>query len=234
MAGATGWRTRTPASALMPCAGLSPGEIAYIILEGSAKIHIDQPDGSDVILAILGAGAIVGEMSLADSLGRSASVCVLEPSTFLLIDRASFWASLREMPMMAYNLMNILSRRLRLANLHAQAAWNIAPIVAGRITDGGAAVSDALVRASSASAMSGGSEARTDASGAFTIEGLAPGHYTFTAAKAGFAPGSLLDVDGGSVMRLRVGRSTIKPTAWRCGRRSRLALDIVLKQRRRG
>lgn len=94
------------------------GEIAYVILDGSVKIHIDQPDGSDVILAILGAGAIVGEMSLADSLGRSASVSTLELSTFLLIDRASFWASLREMPMMAYNLMNILSRRLRLANLH--------------------------------------------------------------------------------------------------------------------
>jgi CRP/FNR family cyclic AMP-dependent transcriptional regulator len=96
------------------------GEIAYVILDGSVKIHIGQPDGSDVILAILGAGAIVGEMSLADSLGRSASVSTLESSTFLFIDRASFWASLREMPMMAYNLMNILSRRLRLANLHAQ------------------------------------------------------------------------------------------------------------------
>jgi CRP/FNR family cyclic AMP-dependent transcriptional regulator len=96
------------------------GEIAYVILDGSVKIHIGQPDGSDVILAILGAGAIVGEMSLADSLGRSASVSTLELTTFLLIDRASFWASLREMPMMAYNLMNILSRRLRLANLHAQ------------------------------------------------------------------------------------------------------------------
>jgi CRP/FNR family cyclic AMP-dependent transcriptional regulator len=97
-----------------------PGEIAYIILDGSAKIHIDQLDGSDVILAILGAGAIVGEMSLADSLGRSASVTTLDPSTFLLIDRAGFWASLREMPTMSYNLMNILSRRLRLANLHTQ------------------------------------------------------------------------------------------------------------------
>jgi CRP/FNR family transcriptional regulator, cyclic AMP receptor protein len=97
-----------------------PGEIAYVILDGSAKVHIDQPDGSDVILAVLGTGAIVGEMSLADSLGRSASVTTLEPSRFLLIDRAGFWASLREMPMLAYNLMNILSRRLRMANLHTQ------------------------------------------------------------------------------------------------------------------
>lgn len=97
-----------------------PGEIAYIILEGSVKIHIDQPDGTDVILAILGAGEILGEMSLADSLGRSATVVTLEPSTFLLMDRATFWASLKEMPTMTYNLVDILSRRLRLANLHTQ------------------------------------------------------------------------------------------------------------------
>ena len=97
-----------------------PGKVAYIILEGSVKIHIDQPDGSDVLLAILGAGEIVGEMSLADSLGRSATVVTLEPSTFLMMDRATFWESLQEMPAMTYNLVNILSRRLRLANVHTQ------------------------------------------------------------------------------------------------------------------
>jgi hypothetical protein len=63
------------------------------------------------------------------------------------------------------------------------------------VTDGGAAVPDATVRAMSASDMNGGREGHTDTNGAFTIEGLAPGHYTFTAAKAGFAPGSLRDVD---------------------------------------
>jgi CRP/FNR family cyclic AMP-dependent transcriptional regulator len=97
-----------------------PGKVAYIILEGSVKIHIDQPDGSDVLLAILGAGEIVGEMSLADSLGRSATVVTLEPSTFLMMDRATFWESLQEMPAMTYNLVDILSRRLRLANVHTQ------------------------------------------------------------------------------------------------------------------
>jgi CRP/FNR family cyclic AMP-dependent transcriptional regulator len=101
-----------------------PGEIAYLILDGSVKIHLGQPDGTNVILAILGAGEVVGEMSLADSLGRSASATTLEPSTLLLMDRATFWASLREMPTMTHNLVNILSRRLRLANLHTQSlAW---------------------------------------------------------------------------------------------------------------
>ncbi len=96
-----------------------PGDIAYIILDGSVKIHIDQPDG-DVIVAVLGASELVGEMSLVDSLGRSASVSTLEPSTLLLIDRATFTSILQEMPKITYNLINILSRRLRLANVHAQ------------------------------------------------------------------------------------------------------------------
>ena len=97
-----------------------PGEIAYIVLEGSVKVHIDQPDGSQVILAVLGAGEVVGEMSLADSLGRSATATILEPSTLLLMDGATFLESLREMPTMTHNLVNILSRRLRLANLHTR------------------------------------------------------------------------------------------------------------------
>ena len=97
-----------------------PGEVAYVILDGSVKIHVDHPDGSAVILAILGVDEIVGEMSLADSLGRSASVVTLEPTVLLMIERAAFWASLREMPTLTYNLVSILSRRLRLANLHTQ------------------------------------------------------------------------------------------------------------------
>jgi len=72
------------------------------------------------------------------------------------------------------------------------------------VTDGGAPIPDATVRAMSASEMDGGREARSDASGAFTFEGLAPGHYTFTAGKAGFAPGTLRDVDIASSGPVRV------------------------------
>ena len=95
-----------------------PGEFVYVILSGSVKVHVAQPDGSDVIFAILGAGEIVGEMSLADSLGRSANVLTLEETTLLWMDRTTFRTSLREMPEIADNLINIMSRRLRLANTH--------------------------------------------------------------------------------------------------------------------
>jgi CRP/FNR family transcriptional regulator, cyclic AMP receptor protein len=95
-----------------------PGETVYVVLEGSVKVYVTRPDGSEFILAILGAGEIVGEMSIADSLGRSANVITLEETIFLLLDRRSFRASVEELPTMALNLTNILSRRLRLANAH--------------------------------------------------------------------------------------------------------------------
>ena len=72
------------------------------------------------------------------------------------------------------------------------------------VTDGGAPIPDASVRAVSAAEMDGGRDSRTDASGAFAFEGLAPGHYTFTAGKTGFAPGTLRDIDIASSGPVRV------------------------------
>jgi CRP/FNR family cyclic AMP-dependent transcriptional regulator len=95
-----------------------PGEIVYVVLEGSVKVYVTRPDGTEVVLAALGRGELIGEMSLADSLGRSANVITLEETSFLLMDRGTFQASVEELPAMALNLANLLSRRLRLANAH--------------------------------------------------------------------------------------------------------------------
>ena len=97
-----------------------PGEAVYLIESGTVKVHVEQPDGRDVILAILGADDILGEMSVADSLGRSATAITLEDSRLLWMDRAGFQRSLAEMPRLAQNLLRIMSRRLRLANARIQ------------------------------------------------------------------------------------------------------------------
>jgi len=60
-----------------------PGAGAYVVLFGSVKVHVLRPDGAEVILAVLGPGELVGEMSLADSLGRPADVVALEGASFL-------------------------------------------------------------------------------------------------------------------------------------------------------
>jgi CRP/FNR family transcriptional regulator, cyclic AMP receptor protein len=96
------------------------GDSVYVILEGTAKVYMTHTDGSEVILAVLGSGEVVGEMSVADSLGRSASVLTLEDSTFLWMERHTFLSSMEEMPTIARNLVGILSRRLRLADTHTR------------------------------------------------------------------------------------------------------------------
>src|SRR5512133_3396705 len=97
-----------------------PGEAVYIILHGTVKIHIEQGE-RDVILSILGTGDLLGEMSLIDSVGRSASAVTLESSLMLWMDKASFNYILDNFPPVARNLVKILSARVRLSDQLIQA-----------------------------------------------------------------------------------------------------------------
>jgi CRP/FNR family cyclic AMP-dependent transcriptional regulator len=108
-----------------------PGEGLYVILDGSVRIFLDDPDGSEVTLAFLGPGDSVGEMSLVDRTGRSANVTALEESTLLWLDRDTFLAGLRQYPGLSENLVRELSGRLRAANQQIRALTTLD--VAGRV-----------------------------------------------------------------------------------------------------
>jgi len=97
-----------------------PGEVVYMIRSGTVKVHVEQADGSDVILAILGPGEILGEISLIDRLGRSANAVTMEHTSLAWMDYATFTDCLQTIPTMAHNVVGILSRRLRLANAHIE------------------------------------------------------------------------------------------------------------------
>jgi CRP/FNR family cyclic AMP-dependent transcriptional regulator len=97
-----------------------PGEAVYIILQGTIKVHIEQGE-RDVIISILGAGDLLGEMSLIDSVGRSASAVTLENSLLLWMDRVTFNYILDNFPPVARNLVKILSARVRLSDQLIQA-----------------------------------------------------------------------------------------------------------------
>ena len=92
-----------------------PGEAVFIILHGTVKIHIEQ-GGRDVILSVLGSGDLLGEMSLIDSVGRSASAITLENSLMLWMDKTTFNYLLDNFPPVARNLVRILSARVRLSD----------------------------------------------------------------------------------------------------------------------
>jgi CRP/FNR family cyclic AMP-dependent transcriptional regulator len=98
-----------------------PGEVVYVLLEGTVKIYVTRLDGREVILAFLGPGDTVGEMSLVDSAGRSANVVTTEPSRLLWMDRATFQVCLRTLTPLANNLVRLLANRLRFANEQIQA-----------------------------------------------------------------------------------------------------------------
>ena len=112
-----------------------PGEAVYVINSGSVKVHVVRPDGTDVVLAILGPGEVVGEMSLADSLGRSAIVTTLEATSFMWIDRRTFRATVAGSTVLSRNLAEILSKRVRLANarLIAMATLDVPGRVASQL-----------------------------------------------------------------------------------------------------
>lgn len=92
------------------------GEVVYFILSGTVKVHLEQADGGNVIVAILGPGEVVGEMSALGESSRSASVVTIESSTLLWMDRAAFQKCLAQMPALSYNLACALAARLRHAN----------------------------------------------------------------------------------------------------------------------
>ncbi len=93
-----------------------PGEAVYIILAGTVKIYIDQIDKQPVVLSIIGAGDTLGEISLLDSSGHSASAVTLEDSLMLWMDKTSFHQMLDEFPRVSRNLVHIMGSRLRMNN----------------------------------------------------------------------------------------------------------------------
>ena len=103
-----------------------PGEAVYVILHGTVKIHIQQGE-RDVILSILGSGDLLGEMSLIDSVGRSASAVTLEDSLMLWMDKATFDYLLDNFPLVARNLVRIFTARVRLSDqlIHALATLDV-------------------------------------------------------------------------------------------------------------
>lgn len=113
-------RTRFPTGAMILTAS-QPGEVTYIVLDGTLKVSVLERNGRELTLALLGPGEIVGELSMADRAGRSADVTALEPATLVWMDRHGFEQLRREIPAITENLLRLMARRLRLANAQLQA-----------------------------------------------------------------------------------------------------------------
>jgi len=97
------------------------GENFYVIVSGTVKISSTLADGTEVFLALLARGDTFGEMSLIDAACRSADATTQEPTNLVIFDRTTFDALIENAPAFIRNLLTILARRLRLANVRIQA-----------------------------------------------------------------------------------------------------------------
>jgi len=93
------------------------GQEMYFLRSGRVQV-LKREDGRTRILAELGAGAILGEMSLLDHQPRSAAVLTLEDSEFEVIDHVIFDAALESLPSWMRSMLMVVVGRLRETVVH--------------------------------------------------------------------------------------------------------------------
>ncbi len=89
----------------------TPGQAFYLTLSGRVEILRDGRS-----LGAYGPGDFFGEMSLLDNAPRSATIRALDPTRCLMLSSWDFKALLEEYPSIAVKLLEVLSRRLRVAD----------------------------------------------------------------------------------------------------------------------
>jgi CRP-like cAMP-binding protein len=104
---------RLAAGKILFRAGASDEEGCYRVEDGLLKVTIVSGHGAERILAFLGQGAIVGELSIIDGLPRSATVAAVSEAAVSFLSRAAFEAFAEKYPEVYKSLVGLLAQRLR-------------------------------------------------------------------------------------------------------------------------
>ena len=89
------------------------GDGCYRVEDGLLKVTMVSRSGTERILAFLGKGAIVGEMSIIDGLPRSASVVAVRAAELSFLSRAAFEEFANKHPEIYKSLVTLIAARLR-------------------------------------------------------------------------------------------------------------------------
>ncbi|HRG55892.1 MAG TPA: cyclic nucleotide-binding domain-containing protein [Lacunisphaera sp.] len=99
-----------------------PGDRVYFVHAGRVRVVKESPGEPAVRLAEFGPGDFFGEMSLVESVVRSASVIALEPTRVFTLKGADFYHLYRQHPgqygIVMLNIARDLARRLRTLDDH--------------------------------------------------------------------------------------------------------------------
>jgi CRP/FNR family cyclic AMP-dependent transcriptional regulator len=89
------------------------GGSLHVIERGRVKVTIPSSSGEELILAILGTGDLLGELSLFDGKPRAATVQALEDTDTLCLHRDDLFALMRTRFPVVERILEVLARRLR-------------------------------------------------------------------------------------------------------------------------
>jgi CRP-like cAMP-binding protein len=101
-----------PAGALIFRRG-DPGNCMMVVVRGHVKISTDSPDGRHVILNIIDAGQVLGEIAMLDGHQRTADATAISETELLVLDRREVLPFLERYPSVCISLMTVLCARLR-------------------------------------------------------------------------------------------------------------------------
>jgi CRP/FNR family cyclic AMP-dependent transcriptional regulator len=95
-----------------------PGNDVAFIVEGRLEIKkATEFEGKEIVLGVLSAGAVAGELSFLDGSHRSVTAVALEPTSLLIIPRENFERLTQERPALGIKLLQgmllAVSTRLR-------------------------------------------------------------------------------------------------------------------------
>jgi CRP/FNR family transcriptional regulator, cyclic AMP receptor protein len=103
---------RWPAGATLFTEGDRSATVVLVVA-GRAKVFSLTEDGTEIVLAIRGPGALLGELSAMDGALRAASVSALEPLEALVVPVPAFVAFLRANSNAAVRIVQTIAARLR-------------------------------------------------------------------------------------------------------------------------
>ncbi len=89
------------------------GSHMVVVASGLVKVVISSEQGDEVVLVTLGPGEPIGELAILDDTPRSASVVASEPTTVVMISRATVLDLLNRYPPLLDALLRSLGRLIR-------------------------------------------------------------------------------------------------------------------------
>lgn len=90
-----------------------PGDCLYGILSGRVRIYSSSPEGDEIVLNVLEAGELFGEIALLDGNTRTAGAAAMEQADLLRIHRDHFLPYVKANPDLILGMLSLLCHRLR-------------------------------------------------------------------------------------------------------------------------